>query len=158
VESNWVRSALQPPIDLLCQPRVIMMMEKLVEWLAGETEGLGENLSQCRFVHHKPHIPVRTRTRAAAVGRQRLTAWATARPPSTEKMFTQVVLICPTFLWIIQLRFHWQYRDYEYIPSDDGMDNEWWIGHDLEGSGRDLFEVLSRHFPGGTEETHENPQ
>jgi hypothetical protein len=26
------------------QPRVIMMMEKLVEWSAGETEVLGENL------------------------------------------------------------------------------------------------------------------
>jgi hypothetical protein len=36
--------------------RVIMMMEKLVEWLAGETEVLGENLPQCRFVHHKPHM------------------------------------------------------------------------------------------------------
>jgi hypothetical protein len=33
-----------------------MMMEKLVEWLAGETEVLGENLPQCRFVHHKPHM------------------------------------------------------------------------------------------------------
>jgi hypothetical protein len=43
--------------DLLCQPRVIMMMEKLVEWwLAGETEVLGENLPQCRFVHNKPHM------------------------------------------------------------------------------------------------------
>jgi hypothetical protein len=31
VESNWVHSALRPPIGLLCQPRVIMMMEKLVE-------------------------------------------------------------------------------------------------------------------------------
>jgi hypothetical protein len=41
---------------LLCQPRVIMMMEKLVEWLAGETEVLGENLLQSRFVHHKPHM------------------------------------------------------------------------------------------------------
>jgi hypothetical protein len=30
--------------------------EKLVEWLAGETEVLVENLSQCRFVHHKPHM------------------------------------------------------------------------------------------------------
>jgi hypothetical protein len=40
---------------LLCQPRVIMM-EKSVEWLAGETEVLGENLPQCRFVHHKPHM------------------------------------------------------------------------------------------------------
>jgi hypothetical protein len=26
---------------LLCPPRVIMMMDKLVEWLAGETEVLG---------------------------------------------------------------------------------------------------------------------
>jgi hypothetical protein len=24
--------------------------------LAGETEVLGENRSQCRFVHHKPHM------------------------------------------------------------------------------------------------------
>jgi hypothetical protein len=29
-----------------------MMMEKLVELLAGETEVLGETLLQCRFVHH----------------------------------------------------------------------------------------------------------
>jgi hypothetical protein len=56
MESNWVHSALRPLIGLLCQPRVIMMMEKLVEWLAGETEVLGENLPQCRFVHHKPHM------------------------------------------------------------------------------------------------------
>jgi hypothetical protein len=33
-----------------------MMMEKLVELLARETEVLGENLPQCRFVHHKPHM------------------------------------------------------------------------------------------------------
>jgi hypothetical protein len=37
-----------------------MMMEKFVEWLAGETEVLGENLPQYRFIHHKPHmLPVR---------------------------------------------------------------------------------------------------
>jgi hypothetical protein len=57
-----VGGGIQGPLDtaatngLLCQPRVIMMMEKSVEWLAGETEVLGENLPQCRFVHHKPHM------------------------------------------------------------------------------------------------------
>jgi hypothetical protein len=56
VESNWFHSALQPPIGLLCQSRVIMMMGKLLEWVARETEVLGENLSQCRFVHLKPHM------------------------------------------------------------------------------------------------------
>jgi hypothetical protein len=80
MESNWVHSALRPPIGLLGQPRVIIMMENLVEWLAGKTEVLWENLSKCRFVHHKPPHGNQTRTRAAAVGSQRLTAWATARP------------------------------------------------------------------------------
>jgi hypothetical protein len=41
---------------LLCEPRVIIMIEKLVELLAGETEVLRENLPQCRVVHHKPHM------------------------------------------------------------------------------------------------------
>jgi hypothetical protein len=62
VESNWVHSALRSLIGLLRQPRVIIKMEKLVElWLAGETEVLGENLPQCRFVHHKPNMPAGTR-------------------------------------------------------------------------------------------------
>jgi hypothetical protein len=61
-----------------------MIVEQLVEQrLAGETEVLEENLPQRHFVHHKSHM---TRPglepRAAAVGSQRLTAWAMARPYS----------------------------------------------------------------------------
>jgi hypothetical protein len=43
------------------------------------TEVLGENLPQRHFVHHKSHVTTRVWTRAAAVGSQRLTAWAMAR-------------------------------------------------------------------------------
>jgi hypothetical protein len=35
---------------------MMMSMKQSVEWLAVETEVLGENLSQCRFVHHKSHV------------------------------------------------------------------------------------------------------
>jgi hypothetical protein len=56
VESNGVHPALRPLSGLLCQLHVIMMMEKLVEWLEGETKVLGENLPQFRFVHYKPHM------------------------------------------------------------------------------------------------------
>jgi hypothetical protein len=33
-----------------------MNVEHSVECLAGETEVLGENLSKCRFAHHKSHM------------------------------------------------------------------------------------------------------
>jgi hypothetical protein len=35
---------------------VIVGMENLVEWIAGETEVLGENLPLRHFVHHKSHL------------------------------------------------------------------------------------------------------
>jgi hypothetical protein len=75
----WVHSALRPLLAYCtCLPRVIVRMEKLVEWtvLAGETEVVEENLPQRHFVHHKS----RRWIRAAAVGSQRLTASDMARP------------------------------------------------------------------------------
>jgi hypothetical protein len=55
---NWIHSARRPLNGLLYLPRVIVMMENLVELrLAGETEILGENLLQHHFVHHKSHLP-----------------------------------------------------------------------------------------------------
>jgi hypothetical protein len=65
---------------------LIMIMEKSVEWLAGETEVLGENLPQCRFVHHKPHmLPVRNPGRRG--GKPASNRWATARP-KCNKLWT----------------------------------------------------------------------
>jgi hypothetical protein len=56
-----------------------MSAKQSVEWeLAGETEVLGENLPLCPL--QIPLDQTRARTRAAAVGSQRLTAWAMARP------------------------------------------------------------------------------
>jgi hypothetical protein len=34
----------------------MMSVEQSVECMAGETEVFGENLPQCRFVHHKSHM------------------------------------------------------------------------------------------------------
>jgi hypothetical protein len=45
----------RPLTGLLYLPWVIVRMENLVEWMAGETEVLRENLPQRHFVHHKSH-------------------------------------------------------------------------------------------------------
>jgi hypothetical protein len=60
----------------------MVIVEKLVEGrLARETEVLGDNLPRRHFIHHKSHMTgPEVWTRAAAVGSQRLAAWAMARP------------------------------------------------------------------------------
>jgi hypothetical protein len=49
-------SARRPLTGLLYLPRVIVRMENLVEWMAGETEVFGEDLPRRHFVHHKFHL------------------------------------------------------------------------------------------------------
>jgi hypothetical protein len=59
---------------------MMVSVEKSVEWkFAGEIKVLAGNVPQCHFVHHKSHLAW-DQTRAAETGRQRLTAWAMARP------------------------------------------------------------------------------
>jgi hypothetical protein len=43
-------------IGLLYLPRVIVRMENLTGWMAGETEVLGENLPRRHVVHHKSQV------------------------------------------------------------------------------------------------------
>jgi hypothetical protein len=65
---------------LLCQPRVVMMMVKLVKSLAGETEVLGRKPAPVPLCPPQTPYAARTRNRAALVRSQQLTAWATALP------------------------------------------------------------------------------
>jgi hypothetical protein len=84
-----------------------MIVEQLVEWrLAGETEVLGENLPQRHFVHHKSHMArPGLEPRAAAVGSQRLTAWAMARPSWNVTPFRSQPIPSKSFP-IHRLSFH----------------------------------------------------
>jgi hypothetical protein len=82
VGSGWVHLVRRPLFGLLYQPRMWMMsVEQSVEWLArgtGNTRGKHFPVALCP--PQTPHDLTWLRTGAAAVGSQRLTAWATAWP------------------------------------------------------------------------------
>jgi hypothetical protein len=80
---DWVHLVRRPLFGLLYQPRMMDDddVEQSLEWLVGETEVSEGNWPQCHCVHHKSHMTSWVRTRAAAVGRWRLTAWATTAQP-----------------------------------------------------------------------------
>jgi hypothetical protein len=99
VDSSWVHLSLRPPRGLLCQPWVIMMKEKLVEWLAGETEVLGEDLAPVPLCAPQTPASAQTQTWAAAVGSQRLTAWATTQQNGLATVHFWAILVnVPSYL------------------------------------------------------------
>jgi hypothetical protein len=68
----------------------MMSVEQSVEYLAGETVVLGENMA--RVPPHQPQIPydlARALTRAAAVRSRRLTTRPTAQPAHNLRLFCQ---------------------------------------------------------------------
>jgi hypothetical protein len=51
---SWTEFTItEATTGLLYQPRMVMSVERSVEWVVGETEVSGENLPQCRFVHQR---------------------------------------------------------------------------------------------------------
>jgi hypothetical protein len=110
---DWIRLVRRPLFGLLWH---MMSVEQSVKWeLAGETEVLGENLSQWHFIHHKSHMTWRGgRTRAAVVGSRWLTAWAIARPHMNESLLTvnlnttlHIQWNCPKWKPLFMCRKRW---------------------------------------------------
>jgi hypothetical protein len=97
---------------ILYLPRVIVRMEKLVEWmvLAGKTEVLGENLPRRHFVHHKSDLPDPDANPGRRCGKPAtLTASAMARPLTTKPSasFSLNLHICtqPHIVCYMQVRY-----------------------------------------------------
>jgi hypothetical protein len=48
-------------------------------------------------------------------------------------------IFIPNLLEIIRNLFYVAFTNYDYIASNERVKHEWWIGKDLEGSGRGLI-------------------
>jgi hypothetical protein len=129
-----------------------MSMEQLVEWeFAEETEIMWGNLPQY-FVHYKfPWLNL-DRTRAAVVGRRRLTAWATVRELRTYIKWS--LFICVRRLVRQCGHLSIILRCFQYlrcIMSNGEMIEEWWLVRILEGIGLGLNKVLPQWSPWDSE-------
>jgi hypothetical protein len=130
-----IHSTLRPLNGLLCQPRVIMIMEISVEWLARETEVLGENLPQCRFVIIQNLISVcslrtallhcRQTNRHGESNKLSTLPWKAPRPSEKEvrflfwtslltvvNMLLKVNVIIPAAVWVVD----WGEVPYHVFP------------------------------------------
>jgi hypothetical protein len=101
VESNWVHSALRPLMAYCVSPGWLWW------WRNWWNEGWQENpkysektCSSAALSTTNPTCSARTRNRAAAVGSQRLTAWATALPGGPGTGFpSHRLLLFPGLRW-----------------------------------------------------------
>jgi hypothetical protein len=104
---NWVHSARRPLNGLLYLPRVIVMMDNLVEWrLAGEPKYLEKTCPSATLSTTNPTCHTRARTRAAAVGSQRLTSWTMARPILGINIKSKLTVQYPDLLSAIRHILH----------------------------------------------------
>jgi hypothetical protein len=71
----------------------MMSVGQSVEYFARETKVPGENIPQCRFVHHKSHMTLKPGRRGGKMVTNRM-GYAKAKAAYFSKSFDQS-LICP---------------------------------------------------------------
>jgi hypothetical protein len=77
---DWFHLVLRPLFGLLYQPQMIHVYDDDCGTIGGMRIGRGNPAPVSLWPSQIPHELIRARTRAAAVGSRRLTAWAVARP------------------------------------------------------------------------------